>query len=43
MLEDKKLQNDLRQAAEAVREAPPGLSDAPKQQAKKGLASAASC
>jgi hypothetical protein len=38
VLEDKKLQKDLRQTAEAVREAVSSLSDAPKKRkAKKGL------
>ena len=38
VLEDKKLQKDLRQTGEAVREAVSSLSDAPKKRkAKKGL------
>jgi hypothetical protein len=37
ILEDKKLQNDLRRAAEAVREASVSLSQAPKKRARKGL------
>jgi hypothetical protein len=37
ILEDKKLQNDLRTAAEAVREASVALSQAPKKRARKGL------
>ena len=38
VVEDKKLQKELRTAAEAVREAAQALSDAPKKQkAKKGL------
>jgi len=36
LLEDKKLQADLRDAAGAVREATLSLSDAPKHQARKG-------
>jgi hypothetical protein len=36
VLEDKKLQADLRQAAEAVRDVTMSLSDAPKRQARKG-------
>ena len=35
LLEDKKLQNDLRQAAEAVRDATLSLTDAPKRKARK--------
>jgi hypothetical protein len=35
LLEDKKLQNDLRQALEAVRDASIALTEAPKRQAKK--------
>lgn len=35
VLEDKKLQNDLRNAAQAVREATLSLTDAPKRKAKK--------
>jgi hypothetical protein len=35
LLEDKKLQNDLRQAAEAVRDATLSLNDAPKRKARK--------
>ncbi|MDQ2894972.1 MAG: hypothetical protein M3Y09_04920 [Actinomycetota bacterium] len=35
LLEDKKLQNDLRQAAEAVRDATLSLSDAPKRRTRK--------
>lgn len=36
ILEDKKLQNDLRHAMEAVRDASVALSAAPKKQARKG-------
>ena len=36
LLEDKKLQSDLRNAAEAVREVTMSLSDAPKKKARKG-------
>jgi hypothetical protein len=36
VIDDKKLQNDLRQAAEAVRDAANALTDAPKKRAKKG-------
>jgi hypothetical protein len=36
VIEDKKLQNDLRQAAEAVRDAATALTEAPKKRAKKG-------
>ena len=36
VIDDKKLQNDLRQAAEAVRDAATALTDAPKKRAKKG-------
>ena len=36
LLEDKKLQADLRQAAEAVRDATLSLTDAPKRRARKG-------
>ena len=35
VLEDKKLQSDVRQAAEAVRDATLGLTNAPKRKAKK--------
>jgi hypothetical protein len=35
LLDDKKLQNDVRQAAEAVRDAAMALNDAPKKRAKK--------
>jgi hypothetical protein len=35
LVEDKKLQNDLRQAFEAAREASVALTEAPKKQAKK--------
>lgn len=35
LLEDKKLQHDLRQAADALREASAALVDAPKRKAKK--------
>jgi hypothetical protein len=35
LLEDKKLQNDLREALEAVRDASIALTEAPKRQAKK--------
>ena len=37
IVEDKKLQKDLREAFEAVREASMALTDAPKQRARKGL------
>ena len=37
LLEDKKLQGDLRGALEAVREASIALTDAPKKRARKGL------
>ncbi len=36
VLEDKKLQAELRQAAEAVRDVTMSLTDAPKRQARKG-------
>ena len=36
LLEDKKLQHDLRDAADALREASVALAEAPKRQAKKG-------
>jgi hypothetical protein len=36
VIDDKKLQNDLRHAAEAVKEAVTALTDAPKKRAKKG-------
>jgi hypothetical protein len=36
IVEDKKLQNDLRHAFEAAREASQALTEAPKKQAKKG-------
>jgi hypothetical protein len=36
IVEDKKLQNDLRHAFEAAREASAALTEAPKKQAKKG-------
>ncbi len=36
LLEDKKLQHDLRNAAEALREASVALAEAPKKRAKKG-------
>ncbi len=36
LLEDKKLQKDLREAADAFREAAVALSEAPKKRAKKG-------
>ena len=36
LLEDKKLQADLKDAAEAVREATLSLTDAPKRKARKG-------
>jgi hypothetical protein len=36
LLEDKKLQGDLRQALEAVRDASLALSEAPKKKARKG-------
>ena len=36
LLEDKKLQNDLREALDAMREASLALAEAPKQQARKG-------
>jgi putative NADH-flavin reductase len=35
VIEDKKLQNDLRQAAEAVKDAATALTEAPKKRAKK--------
>lgn len=37
LMEDKKLQRDLRQAAGAVREATVSLSEAPKKRARKGM------
>jgi hypothetical protein len=37
LIEDKKLQGDLRQALEAVRDASLALTDAPKKRARKGL------
>jgi hypothetical protein len=37
LLENKKLQNDLRDAYEAAREATIALTDAPKKKARKGL------
>jgi len=37
LLEDKKLQAELRQAAEALRDASVALSEAPKKKARKGL------
>jgi hypothetical protein len=37
LLEDKKLQSDLRGALEAVRDASIALTDAPKKKARKGL------
>ena len=37
ILEDKKLQRDLRETLEAVREASIALTEAPKKRAKKGL------
>jgi hypothetical protein len=36
LLEDKKLQKDLREAAEAVRDATLSLTDAPRRKARKG-------
>jgi hypothetical protein len=36
VIDDKKLQNDLRHAAEAIKEAATALTDAPKKRAKKG-------
>jgi hypothetical protein len=36
LLEDKKLQNDLRDALEAVRDASVALTEAPRRQARKG-------
>jgi hypothetical protein len=37
LLEDRKLQGDLRSALEAVRDATIALTDAPKQRARKGM------
>jgi len=37
ILEDKKLQKDVRQAFEAIREASTALAEAPKRRARKGL------
>ena len=37
LLQDKKLQRDLRQAAEAVRDATSALTEGPKKRARKGL------
>jgi hypothetical protein len=37
LLDDKKLQHDLKTALEAVRDATTALTEAPKQRAKKGL------
>jgi hypothetical protein len=37
LMDDKKLQSDLRHAAEAIREATTALTEAPKRRARKGM------